>query len=469
MPEAPIVDRSGNIVENPAMKDFFENHLPNGQRFRDNPISASPTYDSVMARYKGTPSIEVSAKGRVYSPIVRDLLQRRKAGEIIPKSVMDRAITEHFPSYKVKVPKSPSDLPSQAEVLASITPDKMKKHLETMDKGLPLEGEKVTVRQDVPAMTDFGVGVVTTTTKNGKIYRPSTRIKDPVFVLNEIQTEKIGMGEAKAPHIVVNGKWSADQNFPKDLENWTQVGFNPDRHSYYYERGTNKMVVSGEEALQIGNTVFVKTPEFGDPMDANAPKRYMPEQARQMPEVRQSQDINDIRKQWDDLGIQHGLSERKNEIEPGIIKVPKSERNKGIGNNAMSILTNYADQVGKRIVVSPTNEFGSNKQRLINWYKKLGFVENKGRNKDFSTMKTMYRDPISQVNQSNNSRYMPESTRTQESALKADNVKTDIKKSNISGYQPRSQDNSEKQIKKSKSTTKVKTSAKSISDVANMK
>jgi hypothetical protein len=34
MPEAPIVDRAGNIIENPAMKDFFENHLPNGQRFR---------------------------------------------------------------------------------------------------------------------------------------------------------------------------------------------------------------------------------------------------------------------------------------------------------------------------------------------------------------------------------------------------------------------------------------------------
>jgi hypothetical protein len=235
------------------------------------------SYDSIMERYKETPSTEVSAKGRVYSPIIRDLLQRRKAGEVIPKSVMDRAITEHFPSYKVKVPKSPSDLPSQAKVLASITPDKLKKHLETMKEGLPSEGEKVTVRQDVPAMTDFGVGVVTTTTKNGKIYRPSTRIKDPVFVLNEIQTEKIGMGEGKAPHIVVNGKWVADQSFPKDLDTWTQVGFNPDRHSYYYERGTNKMVVSGEEALQIGNTVFVKKPDFGDPMDPKAVKRYMPE------------------------------------------------------------------------------------------------------------------------------------------------------------------------------------------------
>lgn len=49
---------------------------------------------------------------------------------------------------------------------------------------------------------------------------------------------------------------------PEDLENWTQVGFNPDRHSYYYERGTERQVVGGTEAFQIGNTVFVRNPVF---------------------------------------------------------------------------------------------------------------------------------------------------------------------------------------------------------------
>jgi hypothetical protein len=46
MPEAPIVDRSGNIIENPAMKDFFENHLPNGQRFRENLATPESTIRS---------------------------------------------------------------------------------------------------------------------------------------------------------------------------------------------------------------------------------------------------------------------------------------------------------------------------------------------------------------------------------------------------------------------------------------
>jgi len=190
---------------------------------------------------------------------------------------MDRAINEHFPSYKVEVPKSPSDLPSEAKVLATIDKGQRKKHLQTIkEAGLPKEGESIMVRQDVPSMTKKGVGVVTTTTDNGTLYRPSTRISKPNFILNEVQTEKIGMGGDKQPHIVVKGKWMEDQSFPENLSEWTQVGFNPDRHSYYYERGTNRMVISGDEALQIGNTVFVNNPKYGDNLDPNKPLRYLP-------------------------------------------------------------------------------------------------------------------------------------------------------------------------------------------------
>ena len=55
MPEAPIVDRSGNIVENPVMKDFFENHLPNGQRFRENPMPLEAMDANAPKRYMPEP------------------------------------------------------------------------------------------------------------------------------------------------------------------------------------------------------------------------------------------------------------------------------------------------------------------------------------------------------------------------------------------------------------------------------
>jgi hypothetical protein len=68
-------------------------------------------------------------------------------------------------------------------------------------------------------------------------------------------------------------------------------------------------------------------------------------------------------------------------------------RDQGRAATAMQSLLYYADQSGKRIDISPTDEFGANKKRLVAWYKSLGFVENKGKNKDFAISATMYREP----------------------------------------------------------------------------
>jgi GNAT superfamily N-acetyltransferase len=76
------------------------------------------------------------------------------------------------------------------------------------------------------------------------------------------------------------------------------------------------------------------------------------------------------------------------------IEVPKESRNKGIGTDAMQDLTSYADETDKIIALSPSKDFGaSSVSRLKEFYKKFDFVENKGKNKDFSISETMYRKP----------------------------------------------------------------------------
>jgi GNAT superfamily N-acetyltransferase len=101
----------------------------------------------------------------------------------------------------------------------------------------------------------------------------------------------------------------------------------------------------------------------------------------------------DVEKAFMDLGVEERLTETDVAIRPGIIRVPENLRSQGRATNAMQRLIEYADQAGKRIDVSPTAEFGANKRRLVEWYKRLGFVENKGRNKDFAISATMYRVP----------------------------------------------------------------------------
>ena len=122
------------------------------------------------------------------------------------------------------------------------------------------------LRQDVPAWERKGVGVVTVQWEKNRGYEASAAITNPEFVIKEKLTLDIGLGGNKGPHIRIYGNWDADQSMPTDLENWTQVGFNPDRHSFYYERGTERQVIGGDKAFQIGNTVFVKNAVFGSGM-----------------------------------------------------------------------------------------------------------------------------------------------------------------------------------------------------------
>lgn len=103
--------------------------------------------------------------------------------------------------------------------------------------------------------------------------------------------------------------------------------------------------------------------------------------------------LADVRKAWDDAGIKHAISERNGVISLSQVIVPKDERSTGKGTAAMQQLVDYADQSGQRIVLSPSADFGGNKARLVKFYKRFGFVENKGRNKDYEVSETMYREP----------------------------------------------------------------------------
>jgi len=75
--------------------------------------------------------------------------------------------------------------------------------------------------------------------------------------------------------------------------------------------------------------------------------------------------------------------------------IPKDKRSEGIGSQFMTDLSQIADRDQKTIKLTPSSDFGGSKTRLKSFYKRFGFVENKGRNKDLSISETMYRRPMS--------------------------------------------------------------------------
>lgn len=107
----------------------------------------------------------------------------------------------------------------------------------------------------------------------------------------------------------------------------------------------------------------------------------------------EDRDLDDIRTTWDKMGVQHHMNVNNNTITLSKIVVPKEHRNKGIGTAAMAALTQHADKLKHRLVLSPSGDFGGSGPRLKRFYSEHGFKENKGRNKDFSTRETMIREP----------------------------------------------------------------------------
>ena len=82
------------------------------------------------------------------------------------------------------------------------------------------------------------------------------------------------------------------------------------------------------------------------------------------------------------------LSRNNNIISLDLIEIKKEFRNNGIGTLIMKDLINYADSNMLGIDLLPAmkdDKHGTtSRSRLVKFYKKFGFVENSGRNKDFS-------------------------------------------------------------------------------------
>ena len=94
-------------------------------------------------------------------------------------------------------------------------------------------------------------------------------------------------------------------------------------------------------------------------------------------------------------GVKLHLSDRKDSIHLHNIIVPKEKRRQGVGSAVMRDINDYADQHGKTVTLQTAvkDDFhGTTSQsRLKRFYKGHGYVENKGRNKDFSLSGNMYR------------------------------------------------------------------------------
>ncbi|WP_280568300.1 LPD38 domain-containing protein [Chromohalobacter sp. 296-RDG] len=76
-----------------------------------------------------------------------------------------------------------------------------------------------------------------------------------------------------------------------------------------------------------------------------------------------------------------------------VSRIVAPEREQGTGSAVMRRLNDWADASGRTLALTPSSDFGGNTKRLREFYQRFGFVENKGRHKDYEISESMYREP----------------------------------------------------------------------------
>lgn len=79
-------------------------------------------------------------------------------------------------------------------------------------------------------------------------------------------------------------------------------------------------------------------------------------------------------------------------VEVARIIVPREVRRAGVGSAIMREVTAWADRTGTPLCLTPSTAHGATSvKRLTGFYRRFGFLPNRGRNKDFMTKEAMRR------------------------------------------------------------------------------
>lgn len=147
-------------------------------------------------------------------------------------------------------------------------------------------GAPVGLRLHIPAYTGHGEWIVSVHEPKvgehnaGQVgnrigFESVARVTDPSFSVNEKAAMSVASGKPKASLATMEGNWVpttpeeakafADEKL-HDPE-WTQVGMDPERHAYFYDRGTMEPVESADEAVQVGGLILAKNVKYAPKSD----------------------------------------------------------------------------------------------------------------------------------------------------------------------------------------------------------
>ena len=224
-------------------------------------------------------------------------------------------------------------------------------------------------------------------------------------------------GELKSVDDILGDKKRVKITFDGDTYSLTRKGESIILNGRYI----NPTDVTGK-SLYTGVPVSVKSGALAMEVPQNKTSDYFKGIVKKKP----IDTIKSIESKYENKNVDLRIYEKNKFITLSKIVVPKDKRGSGIGSEFMNDIINVADTKGKIITLTPSSDFGGNISRLKKFYKRFGFVENKGRNKDYEISDTMYREPVEQKDQPTTEKQAKKET--QYLLKNEDQIKTDLSK-----------------------------------------
>jgi ribosomal protein S18 acetylase RimI-like enzyme len=218
--------------------------------------------NKVNQKQKRNPIVEQAAKD-----YYNELINQEEYLNIVSKN-------QPIKSFK-EVPT----LPSLEDITNSLDTSQVATGIIGLTKNLE-DGEKVASRLDIPAYEDYDTWVVSIHdgNKEGKsiAYGQTAVLKNVDFKTFPGSAIRIAMDTQNKSTIArMFGDWvnedpEAVHARAKELMNdpaWTQVGMNPFRHSWFYDKTDGMPISSAEEVIQVGALVLAKNAKKISPSD----------------------------------------------------------------------------------------------------------------------------------------------------------------------------------------------------------
>ena len=186
----------------------------------------------------------------------------------------DKVVNKHKPVKPYEFVPKPATDEDANRALKSDQKDKWRGH-----EKWPA-GRKVGLRLDIPAYENHGVWVNSIHDEEGKkedklptTYNSVSSVKNATFDPNPDKAVRVATGELnKSPFARIKGELhhmtedEAVEHIRKNLHHpdYAQVGMDPRRHGYFYDRKTLKPVTHAKHVVQIGPLVLAHKPTYGE-------------------------------------------------------------------------------------------------------------------------------------------------------------------------------------------------------------